>query len=180
MTDAAIHRVSRITVDLSVRLSDHSGSPQAFSPRDDKVQNWFYRTLNYAGAPLAGMALLGCRPFGPSPPRSGFLSTSAVILPSLAHCCLKPTRKPMTLLRVLGLPVVRAAERRNVPALFQDPPRITREEPDAGPLGSVLAPEVYTAYQSAVHSHTFPCISKKPHGLAENCPTSTVWLGSAP
>jgi hypothetical protein len=26
----------------------------------------------YAGAPLAGMAHLGCRPFGPGPPRSAF------------------------------------------------------------------------------------------------------------
>ncbi len=38
MTDAAIHRVSRDAVDLSVRLPDHSGSPRAFSPRDDKVR----------------------------------------------------------------------------------------------------------------------------------------------
>ena len=37
VTDAAIHRVSRITVDLSVRLPVHSGSPRTFSPRDDKV-----------------------------------------------------------------------------------------------------------------------------------------------
>ena len=37
VTDAAIHRVSRNAVDLSVRLPDHSGSPRAFSPRDDKV-----------------------------------------------------------------------------------------------------------------------------------------------
>ena len=59
----------------------------AFSPRDDKIL--------YAGATLAGMALLGCRPFGPGPPRSAWLSASAVILPSLAHCFWKPTRKPM-------------------------------------------------------------------------------------
>ena len=138
MTDAAIHRVSRITVDLSVRLSDHSGSPQAFSPRDDKVQNWFYRTLNYAGALLAGMALLGYRPFGPGLPLSAFLSTSAVILPSLAHCCLKPTRKPKLLRRSPGpgMKLERVAERRLVPELPQDPPRITRVEPEAGPAGS--------------------------------------------
>ena len=61
-------------------------SPRAFSPRDDKIP--------YAGATLAGMALLGCRPFGPGPPRSAWLSASAVILPSLAHCFWKPTRKP--------------------------------------------------------------------------------------
>ena len=85
--DAAIHRVSRDTVDLSLRFLVHSGSPRAFSPRDDKIL--------YAGATLAGMALLGCRPFGPGPPRSALLSASAVILPSLAHCFWKPTRKPM-------------------------------------------------------------------------------------
>jgi len=36
MDDAAIHRVSRDADDLSVRLLAHSGSPRAFSPRDDK------------------------------------------------------------------------------------------------------------------------------------------------
>ena len=36
MDDAAIHRVSRDSVDLSVRFLVHSGSPRAFSPRDDK------------------------------------------------------------------------------------------------------------------------------------------------
>ncbi|MDA7757752.1 hypothetical protein N8920_07615 [Opitutales bacterium] len=35
--DAAIHRVSEDAYDLSVRLLRDSGSPRAFSPRDDKV-----------------------------------------------------------------------------------------------------------------------------------------------
>ena len=87
MDDAAIHGISRDADGLSLRLLVHSGSPRAFSPRDDKIL--------YAGATLAGMALLGCRPFGPGPPRSALLSASAVILPSLAHCFWKPTRKPM-------------------------------------------------------------------------------------
>ena len=87
MDDAAIHGISRDADGLSLRLLVHSGSPRAFSPRDDKIL--------YAGATLAGMALLGCRPFGPGPPRSAWLSASAVILPSLAHCFWKPTRKPM-------------------------------------------------------------------------------------
>ena len=94
MTDAAIHRVSRDADYFSLRFLIHSGSPRAFSPRDDKIL--------YAGATLAGMALLGCRPFGPGPPRSAWLSASAVILPSLAHCFWKPTRKPMLVLRLLG------------------------------------------------------------------------------
>jgi len=37
----------------------------------------------------------------------------------------------MLLLRLLGLLLLRLAERRFVPVLFQDPPRITRLEPDA-------------------------------------------------
>ena len=36
--DVAIHRVSRDTVDLSVQFLVHSGSPRAFSPRDDKCE----------------------------------------------------------------------------------------------------------------------------------------------
>ena len=35
-SDAAIHRVSRDADGLSLRLLVHSGSPRAFSPRDDK------------------------------------------------------------------------------------------------------------------------------------------------
>ena len=34
--DAAIHRVSIDAFDLYLRLLVHSGSPRAFSPRDDK------------------------------------------------------------------------------------------------------------------------------------------------
>ena len=36
-SDVAIHRVSGDVVDLSLRLQVHSGSPRAFSPRDDKT-----------------------------------------------------------------------------------------------------------------------------------------------
>ena len=36
MDDAAIYRVSGTRAGLSVRLLAHSGSPRAFSPRDDK------------------------------------------------------------------------------------------------------------------------------------------------
>ena len=46
-------------------------------------------------------------PFGPGPPRSAFSSASTVILPSLAYCCWKPTRKPIVLIRLLGLLLVR-------------------------------------------------------------------------
>ena len=37
MTDAAIHGVSGDAVVLPFRLLDHSGSPRAFTPRDEKV-----------------------------------------------------------------------------------------------------------------------------------------------
>jgi len=37
MDDAAIHRISADAGGLSVRLLRDSGSPRAFSPRDDKV-----------------------------------------------------------------------------------------------------------------------------------------------
>jgi hypothetical protein len=36
MDDAAIHRVLNYADDLSLRFLVHSGSPRAFSPRDDK------------------------------------------------------------------------------------------------------------------------------------------------
>ena len=47
----------------------------------------------------------------------------------------KPTRKPRVELRVLGVLVPRPAERRAAPPLCQEPPRKTRYEPDAGPVG---------------------------------------------
>ena len=54
-------------------------------------------------------------------------------LPTLAcfYCCWKPTRKPKELSRELGLRLWRLAERRFVPVLFQEPPRLTRLEPVA-------------------------------------------------
>ena len=43
----------------------------------------------------------------------------------------KPTRKPRLLLRLPGVLLLRLAERKFVPVLFQEPPRLTRFEPDA-------------------------------------------------
>ena len=42
MDDAAIHRGSEKVFNLAVCLLDHSGSPRAFSPRDDKVERVVY------------------------------------------------------------------------------------------------------------------------------------------
>ena len=39
MKDAAIHRISRDAVDLSLRFLAPSRSPRAFSPRDDKSED---------------------------------------------------------------------------------------------------------------------------------------------
>jgi hypothetical protein len=38
VTDAAIHRMQWARKDNAVRFLDHSGSPRAFSPRDDKSE----------------------------------------------------------------------------------------------------------------------------------------------
>ena len=60
---------------------------------------------------------------------------------------LKPTRKPrepgggIRIARELERwPAIRQAERKCAPGLSQEPPRLTRYEPDAGPVGSVTDP----------------------------------------
>ena len=130
--------VSRTTrTEYSVRFLAHSGSPRAFSPRDDKVRKPFLDYEITPGLRVPGMALLGYRPFGPSPSRSAFPFRHVrhpSVHSSLPYCCWKPTRKPRWLSRVLG-GEWRLAERRCVPALIQEPPRVTRVEPDAGPVG---------------------------------------------
>ena len=57
----------------------------------------------------------------------------------------KPTRKPRLLLRLLGVLLLRLAERKFVPSLFQEPPRLTRFEPDA----LVLRPKLITGFASS-------------------------------
>jgi hypothetical protein len=52
MDDAAIHRVSGEVFDLSLRFLVHSGSPRAFSPRDDK-RDCADRLLFHSGSPRA-------------------------------------------------------------------------------------------------------------------------------
>ena len=42
----------------------------------------------------------------------------------------------MKLLRLLGVLLLRPAERRFDPSLGQEPPRRTRDEPEADPVGS--------------------------------------------
>ena len=147
--------VSRRTrADSAVRLPLHSGSPRAFIPRDH--QKWGKGTARayFSLFTLTSLAFLET------------YTESYVVYAGAGG----------------GKSLKRLAERRAVPTLPKEPPRMTRCEPEAGPVGSTTGLPVGQAawYQSAVHSHTFPCMSKKPHELAENCPTSTVWLGSSP
>jgi hypothetical protein len=82
------------------------------------------------------LALLGYRPYEPR-----LLSLSfSLPLPWLSYWTFwKPTRKPMSSVRELGELWLRLAERRYVPTESQEPPRLTRSEPEAGPVGSVTA-----------------------------------------
>ena len=67
----------------------------------------------------------------------------------------------------------RSADRQPTAKLHQLPPRLTRREPDEGPLGSVASPS-HVPYQSVHHSYTFPCMSYSPHAFGPNRPTGTV------
>ena len=60
--------VSRTTrTEYSVRFLAHSGSPRAFSPRDDKVRKPFLKLRNYAGAPRAWHGPFGLPPLWSKP-----------------------------------------------------------------------------------------------------------------
>jgi hypothetical protein len=54
VTDAAIHRVSGEVFDLSLRFLVHSGSPQAFSPRDDKGELMKFSEDKWIATPTRG------------------------------------------------------------------------------------------------------------------------------
>ena len=73
MSDAAIHRVSRETNDLSLRLLVHSGSPRAFSPRDDKVC-WI---VNTRGGDFRSASLYSSPP--PAHPTTGFCEAKSFV-----------------------------------------------------------------------------------------------------
>ena len=53
---------------------------------------------------------------------------------------LRSTRKPRKLLRSKGESPLRYAERQSLAMRIQQPPRITRYEPDVAPVGSVAEP----------------------------------------
>src|SRR5690242_17473698 len=76
--------------------------------------------------------------------------------------------------RLYGVNPIRDADRLTRGWLIQPPPRYTRSEPDAGPVGSVCLSPAYSPYQSSHHSHTFPCMSYRPQRFGRNCPTGAV------
>ena len=100
---------------LSVRLLAHSGSPRATPSR---LQNGGQKELSEGKS---------------HDPISLFKLQSSLFLHWLFW---KPTRKPMLLSREPGVLRLRLAERRGGPPLLQEPPRRTRFEPEAGPVGS--------------------------------------------
>ncbi len=53
---------------------------------------------------------------------------------------LRSTRKPRASLRNSGASLLRSAERQSLASKIQPPPRSTRSEPDAAPVGSVVEP----------------------------------------
>ena len=53
---------------------------------------------------------------------------------------LRSTRKPRPLIRYSGVDLKRDAERQLQAKWYQLPPRITRDEPDVAPVGSVAEP----------------------------------------
>ena len=89
------------------------------------------------------------------------------------------TRKPIKRERIDGSHP-RSADRQLTASTLQSPPRYTRCQPLAGPLGSVTDPEGYSPYQSEHHSHTLPCMSYKTHALAGYVPTGDVFSRFGP
>ena len=87
---------------------------------------------NYAGAPRAWHGPVWSKP---APLRLPFRNVRhPSVHCSLTTCFWKPTRKPRLLRRLPGVRCERLAERRFAPARYQEPPRRTRVEPDAGPV----------------------------------------------
>ena len=72
--------------------------------------------------------------------RCGLRSLACFRLRRLYLMELRSTRKPRTKLRMTGERLKRAAERQKSEMRNQLPPRSTRDEPDAAPVGSVTEP----------------------------------------
>jgi len=114
--------VSRRTREgLSVRLLAHSGSPRAFSPRDDKSGGISDEKRVRKGTVRAFISL--------------FTLQSSLFLHWLFW---KPIRKPRWLMRCSGPTLLRLAERRWVSEVNQEPPRRTRSEPEPPELVGLI------------------------------------------
>ena len=83
-------------------------------------------------------------------------------------------RVNLTIIRCASFTLPASVERMLAPAskyqrpleIYLEPPRTTRFEPEAGPIGSIENRLRWGNRHANQHTTpTFPCISKKPHGL---------------
>src|SRR5262249_61306889 len=100
------------------------------------------------------------------PDRRAPLSTGAPYSAPEPHGT-RATRKPRPSPRPDRAPLPRCADRQIAPWKYQPPPRITGSEPPSeAPRGFVTFSAGYSAYKSAHHSYTLPCMSYRPRALA--------------
>ena len=101
-------------------------------------------------------------------------SRDGLLMPRVAHFLIvQTTRKPLPSKPLFCTFLARDAERQSPKLTPQLPPRRVTW-PDTGPVGSVSLPLEYPPYLSRHHSHTFPCMSYKPHGFGFFNPTGCV------
>jgi hypothetical protein len=79
---------------------------------------------------------------------------------------LRAKRNPMHKSRRSTGLACRSAERHSAAGSLWQPPRATRNGPPTTRRGFVTASSGYGSFQSAHHSHTFPCMSYSPSALA--------------
>ena len=72
----------------------------------------------------------------------------------------RQTRKPRQQFRKSGLLLPRQQTVARLACWLQQPPRVTRSEPDEAPEGSVTSPVETLSYQSQHHSNTFPPLTR--------------------
>ena len=104
-----------------------------------------------------------------APPARSFCSASGWHAGNHLPSWRATRRKPQPLYRESGLNLPRYAERQHCGLPQQLPPRRTRSSPEAGPVGSVTAPDGYVPNQSAHHSRTLPCMSYNPQAFGCFC-----------
>ena len=80
-------------------------------------------------------------------------------------CAPRAHRNPSSQLLIVGVVLLRIAERMYQWPLWKAPPRCTRRVPCSGPRGFRSAALPYGPYQSHTHSLTLPWMLKSPQGL---------------